>query len=202
MGKIDPGKDLTFEQKVILDAIYRIDDLKAKRKMSKVKFEKLMFLLAKMYPSQLEEINDTFEPYAMGPFNEYLEDDGLGRLEDLGLIKDHKEITPEGLEIAKQNIQRDDNLKEIDKSLKQLIKILSPLSNNDILYITYNLYPKYAERSQVKHMAKSENFETYEVDLNEISKRPSETIEIKSDKGNRLKIKFENGVLEIDGKVD
>jgi len=202
MGKIDPGKDLTFEQKVILDAIYRIDDLKAKRKMSKVKFEKLMFLLAKMYPSQLEEINDTFEPYAMGPFNEYLEDDGLGRLEDLGLIKDHKEITPEGLEIAKQNIQQDDNLKEIDKSLKQLIKILSPLSNNDILYITYNLYPKYAERSQVKHMAKSENFETYEVDLNEISKRPSETIEIKSDKGNRLKIKFENGVLEIDGKVD
>jgi len=170
--------------------------------MSKVKFEKLMFLLAKMYPSQLEEINDTFEPYAMGPFNEYLEDDGLGRLEDLGLIKDHKEITPEGLEIAKQNIQQDDNLKEIDKSLKQLIKILSPLSNNDILYITYNLYPKYAERSQVKHMAKSENFETYEVDLNEISKRPSETIEIKSDKGNRLKIKFENGVLEIDGKVD
>jgi len=202
MGKIDPGKDLTFEQKVILDAIYRIDDLKAKRKMSKVKFEKLMFLLAKMYPSQLEEINDTFEPYAMGPFNEYLEDDGLGRLEDLGLIKDHKEITPEGLEIAKQNIQQDDNLKEIDKSLKQLIKFLSPLNNNDILYITYNLYPKYAERSQVKYMAKSENFETYEVDLNEISKRPSETIEIKSDKGNRLKIKFENGVLEIDGKVD
>ena len=202
MGKIDPEKDLTFEQKVILDAIYRIGDLKAKRKMSKIKFEKLMFLLAKMYPSELEEISDTFEPYAMGPFSEYLDDDGLGRMEDLGLIKDYKEITPEGLEIAKQIIQQDENLKEIDKSLKQLIEILSPLNDNDILYIIYNLYPKYAERSQVKNMARSENFETYEVDLNEISKGPSEIIEIKSDKGNRLKIKFENGVLEIDGKVD
>jgi len=202
VGKIDPEKDLTFEQKVILDAIYRIDNLKAKRKMSKIKFEKLMFLLAKMYPSELEEISDTFEPYAMGPFSEYLDDDGLGRMEDLGLIKDYKEITPEGLEIAKQIIQQDENLKEIDKSLKELIEILSPLNDNDILYIIYNLYPKYAERSQVKNMARSENFETYEVDLNEISKGPSKIIKIKSDKGNRLKIKFENGVLEIDGKVD
>jgi len=83
-----------------------------------------------------------------------------------------------------------------------LIETLSPLNDNDILYIIYNLYPEYAERSQVRNMARSENFETYEVDLNEISKRPSEVIEIKSDKGNRLKIKFENGVLEINEKVD
>jgi len=202
VGKIDPEKDLTFEQKVILDAIYRINDLKAKNKMSKIKFEKLMFLLSKMYPSELEGISDTFEPYAMGPYSEFLDDDGLGRLQDMGLIKDYKEITPEGLEIAKQIIQQDENLKKIDKSLKELIETLSPLSDNDILYIIYNLYPEYAERSQVRNMARSENFETYEVDLNELSKRPSEVIEIKSDKGNRLKIKFENGVLEINEKVD
>jgi len=157
--KIDPEKDLTFEQRVTLDAVYRINDLKAKNKMSKIKFQKLIFLLSKMYPSELEGISDMFELDAMEPYSEFLDDDCLGRLQDMGLIKDYKQITPEGLEISKQIIQQDENLRKIDKSLKELIEALLPLNDNDILYIIYELYPDYVEKSQVRNMAISEKLE-------------------------------------------
>jgi len=202
MSNLNAEKDLTFEQKVVLDAIYRIDNLRAKRKMSKIKFEKLLFLLGKMHRSELEEINNTFEPYAMGPYSEYIEDDILGPMKDLGLIRDYKEITPQGREIAEQILQHDEALKKIDESLKILINTLLPLKDNDIFYLVYNLYPDYAERSQVRDMAKSEIFETFRIDLKKMNEKSGNIFEITSDKGNKLKVKIENGIIEINEKEE
>jgi len=51
-----------------------------------------------------------------------------------------------------------------------LIETLSPLNDNDILYIIYNLYPEYAERSQVRNISRPEKLEISDLNYDFIKK--------------------------------
>jgi len=189
-------EDLTYDQKVVLDVVYRAGDSKKIARMSKVKFEKILFLLSKRYPQKLEFINSSFDAYAMGAYSEYI-DDVLDSLSDYGLIQDHKELTDLGKKIVTQILAKEPTLKEIDHTLNEFLDFASSITDEDFLYIVYNLFPDYASKSYIKERVHSNRFESFRIDLGTNDKTSKNIIEITSDKGNTIKVKLEDDILKI-----
>jgi hypothetical protein len=190
------SSDLTTEQKVILDAVYRIDTSRNNyNNVDKVKFEKILFLLSKKFPDELDYLNETFDAYAMGPYNEYL-DDVMDSLLDLRLVKDYKTITEDGKRVLEGlNFRKAE--RKIDQALKELVVFSANLSTDDLLYIVYKLYPSYAEKSNIWHRINSDKFETIEIPVENITQNDTRTIHIKSDRGNTVKVTIKDGKVEL-----
>lgn len=188
--------DLTFEQKVILTASDIISNYRMNRKIDKLKFEKLLFLVTKEHPKKLEYMNGTFDPYAMGAYSEYI-DDQLDSLSNLGLIENFKTVTPKGSKFTTEELKRDKTIAMLREDFMELVEVFGTMPNKDLLYIVYNLYPEYSKNSKIKHRAVSESFETFVIPMPEESIGGQKTLEIKSDKGNKIMVIYKNGTIEI-----
>lgn len=174
---------MTKAQKVLL---FIIDELQGRFSLDKLYIQKFAFLVSKLKPDLLG-IYD-FEPYRLGMFSGSLES-VLERDKELGLIGADLRLTQEGKELL-QKMKRTDEHKELD----EIFLAVEQLSKEDILYLLYNLYPEFAEKSELKGMVKSFKFQSVTLDLDKLEEGESV---VKTDKGNNLIVRRNKDKLSI-----
>lgn len=182
--------DLTVDQKAVL---LSIASLNKKYSRFRIYFEKFLFLLTKSLPDLLEDLNDTFEAYKMGPYNEYA-DEILDGLRDYNLLTSEKGVSDEGKRVVSE-LREDQESTLIIQKIAEINETLEGLNVDDVLYLTYNLYPDFAKESVIAKDVKSEKLETFKLKVNNISE--GQTLTIRSDKGNNIKLKRDGNRLTI-----
>ncbi len=182
--------DLTIDQKAVL---LSLASLNKKYSRSRIYFEKFLFLLTKSLPDLLEDLNNTFEAYKMGPYNEYA-DEIIEGLRDLHLLEPDNQLSEEG-EMVVQELRNDKESQPILNKIHELKEILDDINVDDILFLTYKLYPDYASQSVITDKVRSDKLEAYKIDLSNL--REGQILSVKSDKGNSIKVKREGNRLVI-----
>lgn len=185
-------QDLTVEQKAVLLSVGLLD---SKNTFNRVYFEKFLFLLTKSLPDILESLNDTFEAYKLGPYNEYA-DEVIDGLQDYSLMTSWKDLSEEGQEMVRE-LSQDKESQPIIGKIHELNYTLSGLNVDDLLYLTYNLYPDYASQSAIAGRVGSDKLETFKLSINHL--KEGQISSIKSDKGNDIRVKKEGSRLVIMG---
>lgn len=184
------SEDLTTDQKAVLLVLSSIPK---KYKKSRVYFEKFLFLVTKNFPEKLDYLDSTFESYKYGPYNEYAEE-VLDSLKDFGLIDKSNDFSPKGMEIF-EAIKMETEIKALANKVEGLSEMLKDMNIDDILYVTYNLYPDFTDKSLIRSKIKSDKMETFKVDVSKF-KNHSEIV-IRSDKGSSVKMRKVDSRLEI-----
>ena len=184
--------DLTIDQKAVLLSLASLDK---KNSRYRIYFEKFLFLLTKSLPDILEDLNGTFEAYKMGPYNEYA-DEIIDGLQDYNLVKSNNELSEDGKRLVKE-LRNDQESKPIFNKIQELNETLKNLDVNDILYLTYNLYPDYAAQSTISEKVTSDKLESFKLNVNDF--KEDQILSVRSDKGNDIKIKREGNKLIILG---
>lgn len=184
--------DLTIDQKAVL---LTLESLDKKNSRYRIYFEKFLFLLAKSLPDILEDLNDTFEAYKMGPYNEYA-DEIIDGLRDYNLMMSDKDLSEEGRKLA-QDLKHDPGSQPIVNKIHELNETLNDLNVDDLLYLTYNLYPDYATQSIISEKVKSDKLETFKLNIDNL--KEGQVISVRSDKGNLIKMKKEGNKLVLLG---
>jgi hypothetical protein len=185
------AQDLTVNQKAVLLSLAA---LPPRFSHDRVYFEKVLFLLAKSDPVDLADIDATFEPWKIGPYNEYV-DEVLTGLQDFGVVRgDRMALTPAGEAVAAA-LSKDPEVVRMRENLSTIVSAIGSFSVDDLLYLVYELYPEFAGKSEVRESARSEKLEHFSVQANKVPE--GETISVQSDKGGRLKVRREKDRLLI-----
>ena len=184
--------DLTIDKKAVLLSLASLDK---KNSHYRIYFEKFLFLLTKSLPDILEDLNDTFEAYKMGPYNEYA-DEIIDGLQDYNLMTSNKDLSEEGRRLV-QELRNDPDSQPIVNKIQELNETLVNLDEDDLLYLTYNLYPDYAVQSIISEKAKSDKLEAFKLNVDNL--KEGQVLSVRSDKGNNIKVKKEGNKLVILG---
>ena len=184
----DPD-DLTIGQKAVLLTLAK---LPTGHRTDRRYFEKILFLLVKSQPKTLEDIEETFEGYKMGPYSEFV-DELNHNLEDFGLAK-RMELTSTGRALAPK-LEADPSLAPIVESLNETLRVTRQFDVNDLLYFVYRLYPEFAQESEFPEEARSRHLEHFTVPVGTLPEGGSVTIT--SDKGSTLNVRRTNGKLVL-----
>lgn len=172
--------DLSFNQKVIL---LTLEALPSTSKADRLYFEKFLFVMTKRDPALFEDINETFEAHKAGPYNEYV-DEVLQGLGDHGLLKG-QEPTLEGANLAR-SLRGDREVAPVVHRLAEMADVLRGFSVDDLLYLTYRLYPEFAVASKIQHRIRSETLESFSIHLAQIP--DGGELVVGSDKGSRIRV--------------
>ncbi len=189
---MDGAKDLTIDQKAVLLVI---SGLPKKFKESRVYFEKFLFLVTKNFPDKLDYLDGTFESYKYGPYNEYSEE-LLDSLRDFSLIDKSNNLSSKGKQIFSE-IKKENEIRPLANAVEDLSELLKDFNIDDVLYLTYNLYPDFTDKSLILGKIRSEKMETFKVVVSKI--KEGDEIVIHSDKGNTFKLRRVDSGLEISG---
>jgi len=184
----DPA-DLTINQKAVL---LTLSKLPPQSRHDRRFFEKLLFLVTKAQPELLEDIEDTFEGYRMGPYSEFV-DELSHHLEDFGLIK-RMDLTGEGRTVA-QKLAHDREIAPVLESLDETLNLARDFDVNDLLYLVYKLYPPLAERSEFPEEARSDKLEHFSIPVSRLAE--GQSITVSSDKGGSVNATLRNGRLVL-----
>ena len=184
--------DLTTDQKAVLLSLASLDN---KNSQYRIYFEKFLFLLTKSLPDVLEDLNDTFEAYKLGPYNEYA-DEIVDGLRDYNLMTSEKDLSEEGKRLANE-LRNDKECQPIISKIQELNETLTELNVNDLLYLTYRLYPDYASQSVIAENVKSDKLETFKLNVDNL--KEGQVLSVRSDKGNDIKVKKDGNKLIILG---
>lgn len=185
---IEP-EDLTVNQKAVL---LTLANLPRRYQHDRRFFEKILFLLTKAQPEALEDIDQTFEGYKMGPYSEFV-DELNHNLEDLGLAK-KMDLTPEGRALAPK-LEHEADLMQVVTSLKQTLELTKDFDVNDLLYLVYRLYPEFAKESEYPEEARSHRLEHFSVPISTI--KEGGTLTVTSDKGSSISVERRGGKLVL-----
>ena len=191
-GNMVNSDDLLNDQKATLLVFSTIPD---KYRKSRIFVEKFLFLLAKTLPEKLEYFDSNFEPYKFGPYNEYA-DEVVDSLRDFGLIDEFNDLTPQGEAIAEE-IRGEEEIKPIVSALNELSNSTKNLDIDDIVYLTYNLYPDFTDKSIIKNKVRSNKLQAFKIDLKQLSE--NKEIVLHSDKGGSVRLKKIGTRLELEG---
>jgi hypothetical protein len=184
------SKDLTIDQKAVLLVFSNIP---RKFKKSRTYLEKFLFLLVKAFPEMLDYFDSTFESYKYGPYNEYAEE-VFDSLKDYRLIDDSYEFTSAGKKIVEE-VKKERETNPLVLRVEEFSDLLKDLDIDDILYLTYNLYPDFTDKSVIRDKVRSSKLESFKVNIKELE--GEKEIIVHSDKGSRIKLKKVSSRLEV-----
>ena len=111
-------------------------------------------------------------------------------------MKSNNELSEDGKRLVKE-LRNDQESKPIFNKIQELNETLKNLDVNDILYLTYNLYPDYAAQSTISEKVTSDKLESFKLNVNDF--KEDQILSVRSDKGNDIKIKREGNKLIILG---
>lgn len=135
--------DLDDDEKLVLYAIGALDNSPLE---SKIKIQKLMFLISNVFKDFQGLLH--FEPHLFGPYSETL-DNVLDSLIRLGLVE---EVHGSSYRLNDAGIRMYLSLKpkpELVRVIEDFKGFLNDLSNNEILAFIYVSYPQYISESIV-----------------------------------------------------
>lgn len=176
-------KDLTDEQKAVL---FIVNKLAEKFSVDKLYIQKVVFLMSKILPDIVTIYE--YEPYKFGMFSSEVELI-IRREQDLNLMKDLN-ITETGKEVV-ASISKTEEMQQIN----QVFADIAGLGKEDILYLLYKLYPEFTTKSTIKERVDSYKLQSATIPTGHL--KDGQDMTIKTDKGNFIKVKKENGVIKI-----
>jgi hypothetical protein len=181
------SRDLTRTQQAVLATLARLPEPAAH---NRVFFEKVLFLLSKSVPQELQDLEESFEPYKYGPYSEFL-DEQLLQLQDLGLIEDTT-LKSEGRRAAGR-VLGDRDFAPVSEALSTIMDSLKGFTVDDLVFLVYRLYPDFTKESAIRQKVKSSRLEHYSVDVDELPEGGSFTVT--SDKGSTLNVRKQGDKL-------
>jgi uncharacterized protein YwgA len=133
--------DLEDEDKIIL---YALGVLDYEPLRSKVKLEKLLFLVSNVFENYSDLLD--FDEYLLGPYSEIVNDalENLIRSGVVGQQKNHYYLTDLGMQLY-------DRLKpqeELVQVLEDFKKFLNDLRDDEVLAFVYVTYPRFQKESK------------------------------------------------------
>lgn len=132
--------DLEDEEKIV---IYALGSLNNTPLRSKVKIQKLLFLVSLIFPEYKELLE--FEPHLFGPYSEILDNviEDLVKLELVKVEGSKYKLTEKGFELYNQLKPK----KELVGVIEDFKNFLNDLSDDEILTFIYVSYPKFIGES-------------------------------------------------------
>jgi hypothetical protein len=182
--------DLDNSQKAVLLSLANMPEGPSKGKLF---FEKLLFLLTKADREELQELDQSFEPYRLGMYSEYA-DEILQRFDAMGLAEDNV-ITASGRKLAAE-IATDPSSRGLSEGISKVMKFVAGLDTPDLLYAAYRLYPELTAKSEISDRIHSDKLEHFSIAPNTM--RDGETTTAVSDKGNKVRVTRRGHRLEIE----
>lgn len=131
-----------------------------------------------------------YEPNNFGPYSEDVATT-LSYDKERGFINENYSLTDKGEILGTKIINF--GLPEKDKII-ELSMGLQGLSNDDIIYLVYKLYPEFTSESKIKYKVDSHILESFEIDIKKLS---DNEIKIKGDKNHFIKVKKNNNNVII-----
>ena len=118
-----------------------------------IHLQKELFILSKIKPLVQEKFN--FESHYMGPYSQILSgivEDPVYVTNAFGFQEKKVFLNKEGKEEFKKLVKEYSNKEEFQNlilSLKFIRKLYEKLTNDEILFLIYDTYPEYLERSKI-----------------------------------------------------
>ena len=162
------------------------------RQWDKTSLQKIVFLLTKSYPNDLNRYNNDFVPYDFGPYSEEVEED-VAWMQTIGVLDYQLKVREENNNLITQiESLNPEIIDHVDEFMTGFID----LNRDELLYIVYNLYPTYITSSKiVRKVNKLVKFESFKIPLSKLEE--TQTLQIVSDKGNVVSVRLENGKLIV-----
>ncbi|MGC8981926.1 MAG: hypothetical protein ACP5JU_03190 [Minisyncoccia bacterium] len=191
----------------------------------KLFYQKIVFLLSRMFPEYFDDIVDTFEPHHYGPYSDSLME-MADEMKTYGIIDDDGKLKDEYKKSLNLLLKEDSELAKLNEKIAEMKEALNDLSEGDLIYLVYNLYPEFTEKSKIKENVDSDKLETYVINLKDLSTKPKDDIKetifkslnnipaqdfgknskkeliVKSDKGNQISVTIEGDKVIINHKEE
>lgn len=185
---MDPS-ELSMNQRAILLAL---DKVPPTRSGERLYLEKLLFLIAKSDQDELRDLGDSFEPYKFGMYSEFA-DEILNGLEAIGLSEDSRILEP-GRAVALK-IRSDPESRELVETADAVARFAEGLETEDLVYLTYRLYPELTKKSEIAGRVESKTLEHFSIAIRDLQEDTPVTIQ--SDKGGRVVATRRGHTLEL-----
>lgn len=187
-------RNFTEEQKVILYTLGLLE--RNNRMLDLTSLQKILFLVTKNFPEMLYIYNEDYEPFDFGPYSELLERD-VARLQDLNVVDKNLIVKEEnkGLLIEYEKTNRKESA-----NIAEFLDGFMDLSRDDLLYVVYKLYPEYTTKSRIAKKIRSEKYDSYNIDFDELKIKGSMTIV--TEKGTMIMVKLIDDRIVITTLID